>query len=325
MKSLAGSASGSQEFTLADYKFTEQPVDIIKLYIVQCITNSANNLRLNSERIQMLTSLRAFFMEPVPLELSIAEMKKVTELSTFAIRIGEMFKFLISGKVDFLRMSEVFRKHSTELVTVLNVLLQRTSSAQLAQLLERVRKNVSENAEFHTASSPIAGSFAKASSAEISSEIFRGASKDKQQDDFAAGSDVIEAISSRFNGDAENREFPEDLRQQILSAIKNVDEFFNRLEGGVAELNEYNETIEIMEKNAEICLNEGFELVGKMHANIAQAIYLIGNNQLNADHSVMESLRACLIVIVVTVKNKNVDITGYLFKAGKFGEEIAGL
>jgi len=50
-------------------------------------------------------------------------------------------------------------------------------------------------------------------------------------------------------------------------------------------------------------------------------LYEINNGKLLVDKTVIESLRACLIVIVAVVKRKEVDITGYLNRAEEFGNK----
>lgn len=57
-----------------------------------------------------------------------------------------------------------------------------------------------------------------------------------------------------------------------------------------------------------------------MHRIAAKALYLIANKKLEAKKDIIESVRACLIVIAAVVKSKEVDIKNYLNKAEKFSE-----
>jgi hypothetical protein len=59
-----------------------------------------------------------------------------------------------------------------------------------------------------------------------------------------------------------------------------------------------------------------------MHKIVAKAIRLINCGELNPNKDVIESMRACLIVIVAVVRGKEVDITNYLNRAEEFGESI---
>jgi hypothetical protein len=58
-----------------------------------------------------------------------------------------------------------------------------------------------------------------------------------------------------------------------------------------------------------------------MHEIVAYAMDEIINGKLLPDKKIIESLRACLIVIAAVVKRKDVDITGYLNRAEEFGKK----
>ena len=58
---------------------------------------------------------------------------------------------------------------------------------------------------------------------------------------------------------------------------------------------------------------------------MAKALILIKNKELDPDKETVESMRACLIVIVAVVRGKEVDITTYLNRAEEFGERIETL
>jgi hypothetical protein len=58
-----------------------------------------------------------------------------------------------------------------------------------------------------------------------------------------------------------------------------------------------------------------------MHKIISLALDSISKGKLLVDKTIIESLRACLIVIVAVVKRKDVDITGYLNRAEDFGKK----
>ena len=60
-----------------------------------------------------------------------------------------------------------------------------------------------------------------------------------------------------------------------------------------------------------------------MHRIISRALLLIKNRELMPGKEVIESLRACLIVIVAVVRGKDVDINNYLNKAEEFGNRLA--
>jgi len=59
-----------------------------------------------------------------------------------------------------------------------------------------------------------------------------------------------------------------------------------------------------------------------MHLIIVDAFQLIISNKLTIDINTIENIRACLIVIVAAVREKNVDISNYLKRAEQFGNEL---
>jgi len=76
-----------------------------------------------------------------------------------------------------------------------------------------------------------------------------------------------------------------------------------------------------MKEHASLVSLQGFHILAKMHEIIASSFDAIIKGNLVADKPVIESLRACLIVIVAVVKRKEVDITGYLNRAEEFGNK----
>jgi hypothetical protein len=59
-----------------------------------------------------------------------------------------------------------------------------------------------------------------------------------------------------------------------------------------------------------------------MHLIIGKTLLLIKNRDMMPGKELINALRACLIVIVALVKNKEVDITAYLHRAEEFGEKV---
>jgi hypothetical protein len=59
-----------------------------------------------------------------------------------------------------------------------------------------------------------------------------------------------------------------------------------------------------------------------MHTIISHALLLLGSGEIKPLKEIIESIRACLIVIVAVVRGKEVDITNYLNRAEAFGNKI---
>ena len=78
-------------------------MNLTKLYIIQSITAASNNLRLSTQKIEVVALLREFLGKSENLDEDIRRMKKITELSTLAIRLNEVYTFLSRGNVDFFK------------------------------------------------------------------------------------------------------------------------------------------------------------------------------------------------------------------------------
>jgi hypothetical protein len=78
----------------------------------------------------------------------------------------------------------------------------------------------------------------------------------------------------------------------------------------------------LMKMNGEISEKNGFEILSQMHNVLCRTLLLIRSRDLMPGKEVIESMRACLIVIVAVVKGKDVDIANYLKKAEGFEKKI---
>jgi len=77
-----------------------------------------------------------------------------------------------------------------------------------------------------------------------------------------------------------------------------------------------------LNQNARLSYNKSFEVVGNMHSILSRALDNIISHKLSPEKNVVDSIRACMIVIVAVIKGKEVDITGYLNKAEEFGRKL---
>jgi hypothetical protein len=106
----------------------------------------------------------------------------------------------------------------------------------------------------------------------------------------------------------------------ILKPIKSVDEILNKIctENEIpVEIEDYSR---LMQVNGELSSHNGFDILAEMHEIVSDGLTHIKNKTLNPSREVIESLRACLIVIVAVVKSKEVDIKNYLNRAEVFGK-----
>jgi len=271
-------------------------MDLVKVYLVQSITTAANNLRLNAQQIEVVGLLRETVVNSNDLGAELLFMKKTTELSKLAIRLSEIHSFLTQGKVDFVKISEQFREHSRYLIRDLNQFLENVSPKIYKDAFNKINNG-------HTTAIDVE----LVDRSNLAGEIMN-----------------VNVSKSQENLIVEKRVSPYasiDFEKKILRPIKSLDDLLKKIPSGEVTENELKEYSEIMREHASLSSLNGFQVISKMHEIIASALYAIKNDKLLVDKTVIESLRACLIVIVAVVKRKEVDITGYLNRAEEFGNK----
>ncbi len=263
-------------------------MNFVKQYIIQCISVAANNLRLSSEKIEAVTILREFLMESDDLYMVISEMKKVTELSKFAIKVGDIHKFISANKIDFLTLSDNFKNHSHLLVRELSQLLEQNSPSKLKKLLaERVND-----------------------SQRISSDI---------------KNENIE--STKINSDEKKKEevlagAKEKIKLQVVDEIRNAAELLNKIEANEFSPEELDKHIKILSESIPAAEKAGLTDLTKMLSIFLHSVEEVKKIQIDCDEQTIEGMRACLIVAAAIARNKNVDVSSYQKKAEKFGERF---
>lgn len=271
-------------------------MDLVKVYLIQSITTAANNLRLNARQIEVVGLLRETIVNASDLGAELLLMKKTTELSKLAIRLGEMHTFLTQGKVDFVKISEQFRDHSRYLIRDLNQFLENVSPKVYKDAFNKINNGHSPAIDVELVDrSNLAGEIMDISVPMNDEKIVEEEKKNK--------------YSSI------------DFEKKILSPVKSIDDILKKIPSGKVTEKELIHYFELMKEHASLASLQGFQVLAKMHEIIASALDAINKGNLLTDKTVIESLRACLIVIVAVVKRKEVDITGYLNRAEEFGDK----
>jgi hypothetical protein len=273
-------------------------MDLVKVYLIQSITTAANNLRLNAQQIEVVGLLRETIVNSIDLGSELLQMKKTTELSKMAIRLGEIHTFLTQGKIDFVKISEQFREHSRYLIRDLN------------QFLENVSPKIYKDAFYK-----INGSSNSIDVELVDRSDLAGALMDKD-----VQHNEIKVVS-QHDETKKNSISSTDFEKKILSPVKSLEEILKKLPSGEVYEVELKQYKELMQDHALLASLHNFELLSKMHEIIAFSLEAFLKGNLKADKTVVEALRACLIVIVAVVKRKDVDITGYLNRAEEFGKK----
>ena len=288
------------ELQSAEFFYFSQ-MDLVKQYIIQSINTASNNLRLSSQQIQIVGLLREIIIKAKDLGNDLLRMKKVTEFSTLGIRLTEIHNFLTQNQVDFLRVSEKFRDHSRFLIKDLNYILENIS-------LEK----------FKTAKENLLNSKLK-----TEGEIKVDLTERKPSSEFL-NKEIEESLKEEiiFADDSEADEFQK-YEKIVLEPIKSIDEFLKTLNEHAKDVAALNKYSEMMRKNAELSSKTGFEMIANMHTILSKSFNKIklGNLDVSTEH--IKAMRACLIVIVAIIRNKEVDISEYIEKSKNLEKEVS--
>ena len=283
-------------------------MDLAKQYIIQCIVAAANNLRLSSEKIETVAILRERLNNCDSLSEEIKNFKKITELSKLGIKLGDLQNFIDNGKIEFVKLSEKFKEHSYSLVKELNGVLD-VFTPHLARL--SFQKFDLEGLNVDLTNQKV-NSFDTIAQSPPEIELPRRSRTDELREAI-----IFEELNKDNDFNFENFE------EKVLRPVKELDPFLNRVLKYEYTENEINSHIKIMFENAELSKKVGFEILSNMHGIFAKGLELINQKKIAPSSNVVESLRACLIVIVAVVRGKEVDITNYLTRAENFGKTIS--
>ncbi|MGA7721828.1 MAG: hypothetical protein WCA84_11710 [Ignavibacteriaceae bacterium] len=293
-------------------------MDIIKQYIIQSLSAASNNLRLSTEKIEVVALLREVILRSGDLHSDIKAMKKITELSTLAIRLNEIYNYLTQGQVDLFKLSDKFKEHSQFLIKDLSHMLDIVNPGTFKKAIEKLTEDRELKPE-------------KISDRQNAKKNYDGLSIDlskRQPDENIFVKPEAEVIKEKliFEDDRDEESFfIQNYESEILKPIKPIDALLKQL-----SKNEYNpEDIlnfaKLMKTNGDMSSRRGFDIIANMHMILAKSLFLIRIRELMPGREVIEALRACLIVIVAVVRGKEVDITTYLNRAEDFGKKIQSI
>lgn len=284
-------------------------MEIGKQYIVQCITCASNNLRLSSEKIEVVAIIKEHISQSSDLNKLIADMKKLTKFSKFAIKLGEVNQFVQNGKIDFLKISDKFKEHSHLILRELSNFLDVVTPHECRENLTICKNEEIKISEPET-------------NAEIENILETEATNQHIQLKPKSESDLLkeEIILGDLKND--NDLSFENFEKEVLKPIKELDIFLQKLLRMQHNPDELIFFIELMNNNAELSEKIGFEVITNMHNIFADALSKIKDKIITPDPVIIEQLRACLIVIAAVVREKDVDITSYLNEAEKLGNKI---
>jgi len=285
-------------------------MDLHKQYIAQCISVAANNLRLSSEKIEVVGLLKETVATCDDLESIILGMKKLTQLSKLAIKLHEIFNYLKQNKIDFLRLSDKFKEHAQLLVKDLNVVLESLTPNSYKDIAQKLK-------EFH--SSPTSTGEVVDKSLTIDFTGRSSIKADKRKTDILKEKLILDDDPNDENI------FFQNFEATILKPVKEIEQVLKNLGNDSIKSTELRVFESVMRVNASLSEKFGTDITTEMHRTLAKAFRMLQLKEISPDKEMIEAMRACLIVIVALVKNKEVDITYYLNKAEDFAKKLQSL
>ncbi|HSL89154.1 MAG TPA: hypothetical protein VK870_07625 [Ignavibacteriaceae bacterium] len=277
-------------------------MDLIKQYITQSITAASNNLRLSSQQIEIVALLKSVINKSDDLGNDLINMKKITELSTLAIRLNDIYNFLTQNQLDLIKLSDQFKDHSRYLIKDLSHMLENVTPVAFQNSLDKLYKKPGNSVEINI---------------DLSKRNNENEPFTKHEQNTLKEKLVLDEVSE------EDDIFFQNYEAAILKPIKPLDSFLKDISKNEINFEQIQIFANMMNDNARLSSKIGFEIIANMHYVIAKALNLIKTRHLMPGKEVLESIRACLIVIVAVVKGKEVDITNYLNKAEEFGNHLA--
>lgn len=288
-------------------------------YIVQAIMIAANNLRLSSEKIEIISVLKEYFTECENIGIEITKMKKITALSKFAIKLGQLYTYITSSNIDFMKVTENFKEQSHLLVLELSNLLEVVTPNMFRENLNIIKNDTSElKIDIKPTQTDILDNIDinKETLTEKKDQIKINFEEEKQKNE-----EIKKEIIYSSLDEGKELDF-EDFEKNVVDVVKSLEELLKRLISGEYEDKEIERFIEQLRLNRRLSLNSGFSIISDLHLTIETALEKIIYHQVKADEETIEGIRACLIVIVAVVREKDVDISNYLKRAKKFGKFI---
>ncbi len=289
-------------------------MDFSKQYILQAISVASNNLRLSSDKIETVAIFRDHIQHCEKLGEEINKMKAKTELSKFAIKLWDAFQYTNSANINFLKIGDVFKEHSHNLVMELSNLLDVTTPEVLTEILNSMEQREEISVEL--------GSKVSMSDVHENTEPTNfGVAGEIQTQESAERDELKEDLILGEIKETQNFDF-DDFEEEILKPIGKLEKLLLAILENKASNEELEKFIKIMKKNAQFSKEIGFTILAEMHQIFSTALASISENKIAVNKNVVESLRACLIVIVAVVRGKDVDITNYLNKAESLGKYL---
>lgn len=289
-------------------------MNFIKDYLIQVLTDCSNKMRLDSSKIEVITLLKEQINKAESPEVLFRNMKKVTEFAKLAIRLNDIYIYLNTTKIDFRNISRKFEEHSELLLKDLAPFLDILTAGRFQKAMEKVLFFTSSGVVGPgQVSAVIDFSAPKGSRISTEEELPKAAEPEKKENDYE--------MPPEYDQEDDDLSYQQ-YESRILQPVKGLDEILKALANNEFNPDDLTHYSKLILWNSQIAFKFGTEIVGKMHLIIAKALPMIRDGELKPTKETIESIRACLIVIVALVRNKEVDIKLYIDRAEDFGKKI---
>ncbi len=250
-----------------------------KQYLIQQLQYAATFLRLTKEQENVLFFLCNYIDTSNDILRDLTNAAKITEISALALKIKHSYEFISSSKIQYLNISDKFKKQTQEMLYDLLNFLNTVDIKKLQSILEpglEIEENTITDSTFVS-------------------------SKDNIEN---TTNNVIENIK-------ENPVYKK-FEKKIVENIRYYDNLLTQLYQNSVDLNELSESVHRAKDLEDEIRKFGFEVILDVHHIFTVTLDLVFKSTLPVTNDIIESMRACLIVIASIIKNKDIDLSFYL-------------
>ena len=213
------------------------------------------------------------------------------------------------NKIDFLKLSEKFKDHTQLIIKELNLVLDALNPGSYKEI-EKKMGEFSQNSVVEER---------KDDTLTIDMTERKSTLSEKMRNDKIKENYIFEEEAN------DDHLFFQNFEATILKPVKEIETVLKNLGNGEVRAIELGQYESVMKVNAALSEKFGTEITTEMHKILAKAFRMLQLKELKPEKEMIEAMRACLIVIVALVRNKDIDITYYLNKAEDFGKKLQTL
>lgn len=292
-------------------------MDYVKNYIISAISEASHKIRLNPEKIQILSNLEEWLSTREDLNSDIQILKRITETSKLAIRLGDIINYLSFEKIDYKKFSEKFLEHSVFLVADLDFLLLSVNNLSFKKILNRVEtlKNMKSDTQSQNLKIELdlaAEEFQKVQKAASTKRSMRIEKKSEPELPL-----VYEEPQKK-----DKRKLIEEERDFLYAPLRDLEELLQRMKKEDFRSSEVFRFSDLFDERVKFCRLHNLRELLDAYSNLASALRLIYNKEMIVNHEILDYFRAAMIVVVTEIKGLDHDITEYRLRNQLFAENL---